>query len=238
MLRLFALPFADNAGSIRVLEKAGYVREARSAVEQREVREARDQVLYARVNATLARRHLSRCACGKARRLLRPVPPARDDGDRARQSRKDQSRPSTAPARMNGFTKHARLASIVGRVGDQRADVLVRGMIRGRESHARLLAARARVLAGCAKTALDRRLERLDELRAEEPWLGGRTPGPATRPRVLDPLSNGIAVHDVDHGEVIQALPDAPALPSARPPMKLFVGACARLSHRLRDRQR
>ena len=27
LLRLFALPFADNAGSIRVLEKAGYVRE-------------------------------------------------------------------------------------------------------------------------------------------------------------------------------------------------------------------
>src|SRR3954471_15048799 len=28
LLRLFAVPFADNLGSIRVLEKAGYVREA------------------------------------------------------------------------------------------------------------------------------------------------------------------------------------------------------------------
>ena len=40
LLRLFALPFADNVGSIRVLEKAGYVREAILQVEQRQVRQA------------------------------------------------------------------------------------------------------------------------------------------------------------------------------------------------------
>ena len=47
ILRLFALPFADNAGSIRVLEKAGYVREGhmrQSAIKNGVVR---DQLLYA-----------------------------------------------------------------------------------------------------------------------------------------------------------------------------------------------
>jgi RimJ/RimL family protein N-acetyltransferase len=51
LLRLFALPFADNSPSIRVLEKAGYVREGvmrASAVKEGAVR---DQALYARVNA-------------------------------------------------------------------------------------------------------------------------------------------------------------------------------------------
>ena len=50
MLRLFALPFADNAQSIRVLEKAGYTREAilrSSSVKHGAVR---DQTLYALVN--------------------------------------------------------------------------------------------------------------------------------------------------------------------------------------------
>jgi [ribosomal protein S5]-alanine N-acetyltransferase len=50
ILRLFALPFADNAGSIRVLEKAGYQREGllrSSSVKQGAVR---DQWMYARVN--------------------------------------------------------------------------------------------------------------------------------------------------------------------------------------------
>lgn len=50
VLRLFALPFADNAGSIRVLEKAGYTREGilRSSSVKNGV--ARDQALYAKVN--------------------------------------------------------------------------------------------------------------------------------------------------------------------------------------------
>jgi len=50
VLRLFALPFADNAQSIRVLEKAGYTREAvlrASSVKQGQIR---DQALYALVN--------------------------------------------------------------------------------------------------------------------------------------------------------------------------------------------
>jgi RimJ/RimL family protein N-acetyltransferase len=49
-LRLFALPFVENLGSIRVLEKAGYEREAilrASAVKSGEIR---DQLLYARIN--------------------------------------------------------------------------------------------------------------------------------------------------------------------------------------------
>jgi ribosomal-protein-alanine N-acetyltransferase len=47
LLRLFALPFADNPGSIRVLEKAGYALEGRlrqSAIKDGRVR---DQCLYA-----------------------------------------------------------------------------------------------------------------------------------------------------------------------------------------------
>lgn len=50
MLRLYALPFADNAGSIRVLEKAGYVCEAilRSSSVKQGV--PRDQALYAKIN--------------------------------------------------------------------------------------------------------------------------------------------------------------------------------------------
>jgi ribosomal-protein-alanine N-acetyltransferase len=50
MLRLIALPFADNAGSARVLEKAGYVREAILRSSSVKYGEPRDQVLYARVN--------------------------------------------------------------------------------------------------------------------------------------------------------------------------------------------
>ena len=52
MLRLFALPFADNGGSIRVLEKAGYVREALLRSSSVKYGQPRDQLLYARVNET------------------------------------------------------------------------------------------------------------------------------------------------------------------------------------------
>jgi [ribosomal protein S5]-alanine N-acetyltransferase len=51
LLRLFALPFADNAGSIRVLEKAGYVREAILRSSSVKAGQPRDQALYARINA-------------------------------------------------------------------------------------------------------------------------------------------------------------------------------------------
>jgi RimJ/RimL family protein N-acetyltransferase len=52
VLRLFALPFADNARSTRVLEKAGYTREAvlRSSSVKGGV--ARDQALYALINSS------------------------------------------------------------------------------------------------------------------------------------------------------------------------------------------
>ena len=50
LLRLFALPFADNAGSIRVLEKAGYVCEGRLRASSVKHGTVRDQLLYARIN--------------------------------------------------------------------------------------------------------------------------------------------------------------------------------------------
>jgi len=50
MLRLFALPFADNHGSIRVLEKAGYEREAVLRSSSVKFGRPRDQLLYARIN--------------------------------------------------------------------------------------------------------------------------------------------------------------------------------------------
>jgi ribosomal-protein-alanine N-acetyltransferase len=50
MLRLFALPFADNAQSIRVLEKAGYTREATLRASSVKSGVVRDQALYALVN--------------------------------------------------------------------------------------------------------------------------------------------------------------------------------------------
>jgi ribosomal-protein-alanine N-acetyltransferase len=50
LLRLFALPFADNAGSIRVLEKAGYTCEAILQSSSVKFGKPRDQALYVRIN--------------------------------------------------------------------------------------------------------------------------------------------------------------------------------------------
>lgn len=50
LLRLFAVPFADNAASIRVLEKAGFVREGLLRSSSVKFGRPRDQVLYARLN--------------------------------------------------------------------------------------------------------------------------------------------------------------------------------------------
>lgn len=50
LLRLFALPFVQNRGSARVLEKAGFVREGVLACSAVKFGEPRDQALYARVN--------------------------------------------------------------------------------------------------------------------------------------------------------------------------------------------
>src|SRR5215218_517414 len=52
LLRLFALPFADNAASTRVLEKAGFVREAILRSSSVKYGQPRDQALYARINTT------------------------------------------------------------------------------------------------------------------------------------------------------------------------------------------
>jgi RimJ/RimL family protein N-acetyltransferase len=50
MLRLFALPFADNVGSARVLEKAGYVCEGILRASAVKFGRPRDQAIYARIN--------------------------------------------------------------------------------------------------------------------------------------------------------------------------------------------
>ena len=50
LLRLFALPFADNLASARVLVKAGYVREAILRSSSVKYGQPRDQALYARIN--------------------------------------------------------------------------------------------------------------------------------------------------------------------------------------------
>ena len=50
MLRLFALPFADNTRSTRVLEKAGYTREALLRSSSVKYGQVRDQALYALIN--------------------------------------------------------------------------------------------------------------------------------------------------------------------------------------------
>ena len=50
LLRVFALPFADNTASARVLEKAGYVREGLLRASAVKYGEPRDQLVYARIN--------------------------------------------------------------------------------------------------------------------------------------------------------------------------------------------
>jgi [ribosomal protein S5]-alanine N-acetyltransferase len=50
MLRIYALPFAENAGSIRVLEKAGYVREGTLRCSSVKFGQPKDQALFAIVN--------------------------------------------------------------------------------------------------------------------------------------------------------------------------------------------
>jgi [ribosomal protein S5]-alanine N-acetyltransferase len=50
-LRLFALPFADNLASVRVLEKADYVREALLRSSSVKYGIPKDQLLYGRINS-------------------------------------------------------------------------------------------------------------------------------------------------------------------------------------------
>jgi RimJ/RimL family protein N-acetyltransferase len=50
LLRIFALPFADNPASARVLEKAGYLREALLKSSSVKYGVPKDQFLYARIN--------------------------------------------------------------------------------------------------------------------------------------------------------------------------------------------
>jgi [ribosomal protein S5]-alanine N-acetyltransferase len=52
LLRVFALPFTDNAASVRVLEKAGYVREGLLRSSAIKAGKVRDQYLYAAVRAS------------------------------------------------------------------------------------------------------------------------------------------------------------------------------------------
>ncbi len=57
VLRLFALPFADNLRSMRVLEKAGYAQEAILRASSVKFGAPRDQALYALVNPSWRRPH-------------------------------------------------------------------------------------------------------------------------------------------------------------------------------------
>jgi len=50
LLRLFALPFADNPASVRVLEKAGYLKEGCLRASAVKFGQVRDQLLYSRTN--------------------------------------------------------------------------------------------------------------------------------------------------------------------------------------------
>jgi [ribosomal protein S5]-alanine N-acetyltransferase len=50
VLRLFALPFADNTASRRVLEKAGYTCEGILRASSVKFGAPRDQAVYARIN--------------------------------------------------------------------------------------------------------------------------------------------------------------------------------------------
>lgn len=50
LLRLFALPFAENSASLRVLEKAGFVREGLLRASSVKYGVPRDQWLFARIN--------------------------------------------------------------------------------------------------------------------------------------------------------------------------------------------
>jgi len=50
LIRLFAVPFTDNVGSILVLEKAGYLREGVLRSSSVKYGQLRDQALYAKVN--------------------------------------------------------------------------------------------------------------------------------------------------------------------------------------------
>ena len=49
LVRVFALPFTDNAASVRVLEKAGYMREGLLRSSAIKAGQVRDQYLYAAV---------------------------------------------------------------------------------------------------------------------------------------------------------------------------------------------
>ena len=51
-LRLFALPFADNIASVRVLEKAGYLKEGLLRSSSVKFGEPRDQYMFARINSS------------------------------------------------------------------------------------------------------------------------------------------------------------------------------------------
>jgi len=50
LLRMFAVPFADNPASVRVLEKAGYQLEGRLRSSAIKYGRPRDQLLYSRIN--------------------------------------------------------------------------------------------------------------------------------------------------------------------------------------------
>lgn len=60
LLRCFALPFANNVGSIRVLEKAGYTLEGILRSSSVKAGEPRDQAVYSRINPSWKGLHAGR----------------------------------------------------------------------------------------------------------------------------------------------------------------------------------
>src|SRR2546428_10547500 len=87
LLRVFALPFSDNAASVRVLEKAGYVREGLLRCSAIKAGRIHDQYLYAAVrpNASHDLAPAGEAPAPLARASRGPIEPTRQRGSPGRE---------------------------------------------------------------------------------------------------------------------------------------------------------